>query len=223
MCGRYSFGNPARLATLPLGVELPALEARYNVAPSQHVPIVLHDAAGRHATMARWGLVPFWADDPAIGNRLANARGDTVASKPSFRGAFRARRALLPADGFYEWQPLPGQKVKQPWYIQLPGGAPFCFAGLWETWRPKGQPEAEPLLSCCLITTEPNGTMAPIHDRMPVILPPESYAAWLDPATPAAAAQTLLRPYDGPMHAYPVSTYVNAPRNEGAACSAPLS
>ncbi|MCZ8012696.1 MAG: SOS response-associated peptidase [Gemmatimonas sp.] len=223
MCGRYGFGNPARLSTLPLGVDLPALAARFNVAPSQAVPIVFHDAAGRHAILARWGLVPFWADDPAIGNRLANARGETVASKPSFRGAFKARRALLPADRFYEWQPLPGQKVKQPWCIQLEDAAPFCFAGLWERWVPKGQPDAEPLLSCCLVTTEPNAVMAPIHDRMPAIVPPTAYDLWLDPGTPAAAAQALIRPYGGPMRAYPVSTYVNAPRNEGPACSAPLS
>jgi putative SOS response-associated peptidase YedK len=172
--------------------------------------------------MARWGLVPFWADDPSIGNRLANARGDTVASKPSFRGAFKARRALVPADRFYEWQALPGQKVKQPWCIQLDHEAPFCFAGLWERWVPKGEPDADPLLSCCLITTEPNAVMAPIHDRMPVIVPPPAYDQWLDPGTSAAAAQALIRPYEGAMRAYPVSTYVNAPRNEGAACSAPL-
>lgn len=222
MCGRYGFGNPARLGTLPLGVALPALEPRFNVAPSQQVPVVLHDQHGRHAAMARWGLVPFWADDPAIGHRLANARGDTVASKPSFRGAFKTRRALLPADRFYEWQVVAGQKLKQPWCIGLPDEAPFCFAGLWERWRPKADPDGEPVLSCCLITTEPNDTMAPLHDRMPVILPPEAYDAWLDPATPATAAQALIRPYAGPMRAYPVSTYVNAPRNEGPACSAPL-
>lgn len=222
MCGRYGFGNPARLGTLPLGVDLPALEPRFNVAPSQAVPLVLQDAGERRALMAHWGLVPFWADSPAIGNKLANARGDTVAAKPSFRGAFKARRGLMPADRFYEWQPLPGQKVKQPWCIQLEDEAPFCFAALWERWTPKDAPGAEPLLSCCLITTEPNGTMGPIHDRMPVIVPPEAYAQWLDPATPAAVAQALIRPYDGAMRAYPVSTYVNAPRNEGAPCSAPL-
>jgi putative SOS response-associated peptidase YedK len=223
MCGRYGFGNPARLGTLPLGVELPPLEARFNVAPSQAVPMVLYDHGDRQALLARWGLVPFWADDVSIGNKLCNARGDTVASKPSFRAAFKVRRALLPADRFYEWQPLPGQKVKQPWCIQLADESPFCFAGLWEAWTPKDQPGAAPVISCCLITTEPNDTMRPIHDRMPVILPPEAYGAWLDPGTPAAAAQAFIRPYEGPMRAYPVSTYVNAPRNEGAACSAPLS
>lgn len=222
MCGRYGFGNPARLGTLPLGVALPDLEPRFNVAPSQAVPIVLQDAAGRRAIMARWGLVPFWAGDPGIGNKLANARGDTVAAKPSFRAAFRARRALIPADRFYEWQVRAGQSVKQPWCIQLADESPFCFGGLWEAWVPKGQPDAEPLVSCCLITTEPNDTMAPIHDRMPVILPSGAYDVWLDPTTPGAAAQALIRPYDGAMRAYPVSTYVNAPRNEGAACSAPL-
>jgi putative SOS response-associated peptidase YedK len=228
MCGRYGFGNPARMGTLPLGVELPPLEARFNVAPSQAVPIVVQGRSGsRRAGLARWGLVPSWADDPSIGNRLANARGDTVATKPSFRGAFKARRALLPADRFYEWQVLEGQKVKQPWCIQLPDDAPFCFGGLWEKWVPHagsdGASDAVSLVTCCLITTEPNATMTPIHDRMPVIVAPADYAAWLDPGTPAPVAQALIRPWEGPMHAFPVSTYVNAPRNEGPACSAPLS
>jgi putative SOS response-associated peptidase YedK len=221
MCGRYGFGNPARLGTLPLGVALPDLDARYNITPSQNVPLVLQEGETRQAAMARWGLVPFWADDPAIGNRLANARGDTVASKPSFRGAFRQRRGLMPADLFYEWQVIPGQKVKQPWCIRLADDAPFAMAALWERWTPKATPDAEPLLSCCVITTEPNGTMGPIHDRMPVILHAEDYARWLDPRTPAAEAQALIRPYDGAMRAYRVSTYVNAPRNLGAECAAP--
>jgi putative SOS response-associated peptidase YedK len=224
MCGRYGFGNPARLGTLPLGVALPDLEARFNVAPSQAVPVVFEQGGERRADLARWGLVPFWADDPSIGNRLCNARGDTVAGKPSFRSAFRARRALMPADLFYEWQPLPGQKVKQPWCIRLADDEPFCFAALWEQWTPKGvEPgDVAPLRSCCLITTEPNALMAPIHDRMPIILPRDAYDAWLDPATPPAVLQALLRPYDGAMHAYPVSTFVNAPRHEGPSCATPV-
>jgi putative SOS response-associated peptidase YedK len=219
MCGRYGFGNPARLGTLPLGVDFPGLTPRFNVAPSQAVPLVLQDAAGRHGLMAKWGLVPFWADDPAIGNRLANARGDTVASKPSFRAAFKARRGIMPADLFYEWQVLAGQKVKQPWCIRLADDRPFGIAALWERWIPKADPAAEPLLSCCIITTEPNGTMGPIHDRMPVILHERDFDEWLDPGTPVGRAQLLVAPYDGPMRAYPVSTFVNAPRNDSPECA----
>lgn len=221
MCGRYSFGNPARIATLPLGAPLPAYPARFNIAPSQTVPLVLHDRDGRRAQLARWGLVPFWADDPSISNRLANARGDTAATKPAFRAAFKTRRGLLPLDAYYEWQALPGSKVKQPWAIGLPDQAPFAVAALWERWMPKDQPEAEPLVTCCIVTTEPNATMAPIHDRMPVIVAPEDYDQWLDPAAPDAA-QALIRPWSGPMEAWKVSTYVNAPRNEGPECWRPV-
>lgn len=223
MCGRYGFGNPARLGTLPLGVDLSAslgeLPARFNVAPSQAVPLVLHDAGTRHARLARWGLVPFWADDPSIGNRLANARGETVASKPSFRAAFKARRGIMPADLIYEWQVIAGQKVKQPWCIRLADDRPFGMAALWERWVPKADPAAEPLLSCCIITTEPNGTMGPIHDRMPVILHERDFDEWLNPGTPVGRAQQLVAPYDGPMRAYPVSTFVNAPRNDSWECA----
>lgn len=222
MCGRYGFGNPARLGILPLGVDFPGLPARFNVAPSQAVPLVLHDRGARQGVMARWGLVPFWADDPAIGNRLANARGETVATKPSFRGAFKSRRGIMPADLFYEWQTLAGQKVKQPWCIRMADDRPFAMAALWERWVPKAQPDADPLLTCCIITTDPNSTMVPLHDRMPVILHEADYEEWLDPATPPARAQRLIVPFAGPMRAYPVSTYVNAPRNEGPACAEPL-
>jgi putative SOS response-associated peptidase YedK len=222
MCGRYGFGNPARLGTLPLGVALPDLAARYNVAPSQAVPFVLQDKEGRRAELVKWGLVPFWADDPSIGNRLANARSDSVATKPSFRNAFKSRRGLMPADLYYEWQVIPGQKVKQPWCIRLPDDAPFAMAALWERWAPKTDPDANPLTTCCVITTDANGVMAPIHDRMPVILHEADYDAWLDPKTPAAEAQALLRPFNGAMLAYPVSTLVNAPRNDSAANVLPL-
>lgn len=222
MCGRYGFGNPARLGTLPLGVEFPDLGARFNVAPSQAVPLVLQDHGHRAAVLARWGLVPFWADDPSIGNRLVNARGETAAAKPSFRAAFKQRRGLMPADLFYEWQVVAGQKTKQPWCIRLPDEQPFCMASLWERWSPKDQPDAEPLLSCCIITTDANPAMAPIHDRMPVILRPEDYDAWLDPQYTSARAQTLVRPYDGPMVSYRVSPLVNAPRHDAPACAEPL-
>ncbi|HYW32746.1 MAG TPA: SOS response-associated peptidase, partial [Gemmatimonas sp.] len=136
MCGRYGFGNPARLSELPLGAALPPSVPRFNIGPMQSVPLVFEDG-GRQATMARWGLVPSWADDPSIGNRLCNARGDTVAEKPSFRSAFRSRRGLMPAEFFFEWQVIEGQKIKQPWCIALEDGEPFVFAALWERWTPK--------------------------------------------------------------------------------------
>lgn len=226
MCGRYGFGNPARLAELPLGVEiaarLPALQPRWNITPSQRVVLVRETVDGRDAIMARWGLVPFWADDPSIGNRLANARGDTVAVKPSFRAAFAKRRALMPADLFYEWQPLEGAKVKQPWCMRMPDDAPFALAAIWEMWTPKNDPAAEPLVTCCAITTEPNDVMRPIHDRMPVILSPSDYDTWLDPSASVAEVQRLIRPYDGEMRAYKVSRLVNAPANDVAECAVPL-
>lgn len=226
MCGRYGFGNPMRLAELPLGVDLaaslPDLPARWNVTPSQHVPLIRETTVGREALMARWGLVPFWADDPSIGNRLANARGDTASVKPSFRAAFARRRGLMPADLFYEWQPLEGAKIKQPWCIRLPGDAPFAMAALWESWTPKDAPESPPLVTCCLITTEPNDTMRPIHDRMPVMLDPVDYEAWLDPKASTATLQRLIRPYAGAMHAFRVSRMVNAPVNDSPDCATQL-
>jgi putative SOS response-associated peptidase YedK len=222
MCGRYGFGNPARLGTLPFGVTLPELDAHYNLAPSRDVPLVRVDGDVRDAVLARWGLVPFWADDPSIGNRLANARGDTVASKPSFRAAFKLRRGLMPADLFYEWQVVEGQKAKQPWCMRLPDDAPFAFGAIWERWTPKGDPNVEPLVSCAIITTEPNAVMQRIHERMPVIIAPEDYDAWLDPRTSPTVAQSLVRPWAGALRAWPVGLRVNSPRFDDADCIAPL-
>lgn len=226
MCGRYGFGNPARLGTLPLGAALPALEAHFNMAPSSKVPIV-RQLDGKHtgerdATLAHWGLVPFWADDPSIGNKLANARGDTVATKPSFRAAFKQRRGLMPADLYYEWQVIEGQKVKQPWCIRMPDDAPFCFGAIWERWTPKADPGAESLVSCAIITTDANEATSHIHHRMPVIIAPEDFEQWLDPKTSPADAQTLVRPYEGAVNAFRVSTRVNSPRANDAECIAPL-
>lgn len=222
MCGRYGFGNPARLGTLPLGVAFPALTPRYNVAPSQAVPLVLQQGATREVVQAKWGLIPFWAEDPGIGHKLANARADGIASKPSFRAAFKTQRGLMPADLFYEWQVVPGHQGKQPWCIRLPDEEPFVMAALWDRWQPKHDPIADPVLTCCIITTDANATMEPIHHRMPAILPLGDVDAWLDPDTASADAARLLRPYSGPLHAYQVKTWVNATRNDGAQCAAPL-
>ena len=222
MCGRYGFGNPERLSTLPFGVPLPELVQRFNLTPSQDVPLVRETRKGREARMVRWGLVPYWADDKSIGNRLVNARGDSVATKPSFRDAFAERRGLLPADLFYEWQELRDHPVRQPWCVRLPDDAPFAFGAVWDRWKPKGEPDAEPLYTCAIITTEPNATMARIHDRMPLIIEPEDYDRWLDPLSALSTAQALVRPYAGEMEAWPVSLRVNNPRVDDAACIAPL-
>jgi putative SOS response-associated peptidase YedK len=219
MCGRYGFGNPARLGELPFNVPLPDLEPRWNVAPGQLVPLVLEEPEGRRAVMARWGLVPEWAADPSIGNRLINARGDTIRVKPAFQKAFRSRRGLMPADLFYEWQAVAGSRTKQPWCIRLPGDAPFAFGAIWERWLPTGaEPPVEPLVTCALITTAPNEVMAPIHDRMPVIVPPGAFTTWLDPRTREEDAFALLAPFAGELRAYPVATIVNATKNDDARC-----
>jgi putative SOS response-associated peptidase YedK len=200
-----------------MGVELGLdIRPRYNVAPMQQVLAIRPRDGKRHAELLRWGLVPSWADDPKIGNRLINARADTVASKPSFRSAFKRGRCLVLADGFYEWKAA--GKAKQPFFIRLKSDEPFAFAGLSEHWH-RGEQTVD---SCALITTEPNELMATIHDRMPVILRPDDYDAWLDPATDKDAAQVLLRPYPADeMTATPVSTLVNSPKNDVAACIEP--
>ncbi len=226
MCGRFTIRTAVKdvVAAFDLpeadAAESLPLFARYNVAPTQQVAAVRVNPIGgaRQLVPLRWGLVPSWADDPTIGNRMINARAETVASKPSFRGAFKSRRCLIVADGFYEWQKRGA--AKQPYYIRLRDGGPFGFAGLWERWHREGQT----IESCTIITTEANELMRPLHDRMPVIVPRSQYAAWLDPKTTGGEAiQKLLQPYPtDEMTAYPVSTVVNNPRNETAQCVAPL-
>ncbi|GMV37135.1 MAG: hypothetical protein AMXMBFR61_16430 [Fimbriimonadales bacterium] len=191
------------------------VEPRFNIAPSQRVPAIRLDAEGeRELALLQWGLVPGWAKDTSIGAKLFNARSETVAEKPSFRNAFRKRRCLMPADGFYEWQPTNGRK--QPVYIRLAGGEPFAFASLWEIWK---SPDGEVLETCTLLTTEPNEVMAPIHNRMPVILRPEESDAWLAPEARLGDLLGLLKPFPSEaMEVRPVSTYVNNPRNEGPEC-----
>jgi putative SOS response-associated peptidase YedK len=224
MCGRYThkfkWMEIHRLATLTT----PPLEFpdSFNVAPTQFAPVVRGLEGERRFDLLRWGLIPFWAEDQKIGNSLVNARADTAASKPAFRAAFKSRRCLVPASGFYEWQQLPGEKRKQPHYIARADEEPMFFAGLWERWDP---PEAsgEPIESYTILTTEPNTLMASIHDRMPVILEPENFAAWLSRETPAQRLSALLRPLPAElMMARPVSTLVNNPRNNLPECVAPL-
>jgi len=218
MCGRFVRKvSPKEMAEF-FDVVVTESPARYNIAPSQPVAAVRirpHEG-NRELVNLRWGLIPFWADDPKIGYKLINARAETAATKPSFRSAFKSRRCLIPATGFYEWQKL-DPKHKQPFHIGLKDGQSFAFAGLWDEWH---DPEGEVIESCAVLTTDANELMRPIHNRMPVILPREEYGQWLDPSLQdQEALQRLLRPFppEG-MAAYPVSTFVNAPRNEGPQC-----
>ena len=244
MCGRYTQTRTwSELVDLYRISEVPDADLRptprYNIAPTQTVPVVRpatkdsaggdaaagDDAAGgstpkdgtfvggRALAMLRWGLVPFWAKDPTIGSRLINARAESIAEKPSFRDAFRKRRCLVLADGFYEWQTQP-QGPKQPFYITTP--ATVAFAGLWERWRDPAGPVLE---TCSIVTTEASDQLRPIHDRMPVILAAEAFDAWLDARAPLAAA--LLVPYRQALTVYPVARRVNAVRHDDPACIAP--
>jgi putative SOS response-associated peptidase YedK len=221
MCGRYTLRTSPKLLASSLGVEdLPLFNPRYNIAPTQFVLAarLREDRPAREAVLLKWGLIPSWAKDPAIGNRCINARADGVADKPSFRAAFKRRRCLIAADSFYEWQKV-GSK-KQPWLFQLQGGTPFAFAGLWETRKP---PDGEPVESCAIITTEANGLVKSVHERMPVILSPDDYDAWLAPAEDARRLLTLLGPFPaGKIEAFPVGLHVNNPRNDDPACVEPL-
>jgi putative SOS response-associated peptidase YedK len=221
MCGRYTLKSRADIIAETFGVPVPAtLPERFNIAPSQQV-LAVREGAGSHQrelVALQWGLVPFWADDPEIGSRMTNARSETAASKPAFRASFRSRRCLIVADGFYEWQPRNG--TKQPYYIRLTSGQPFGMGGLWDRW----DKQDEPLETCTILTCDANEAMLAIHDRMPVVIPPESFDIWLDPDIhdPGRLAH-LLRPFHpDEMRAYPVSTLVNNVRNDSAACIEPV-
>ncbi|MDH3595076.1 MAG: SOS response-associated peptidase [Rhodospirillales bacterium] len=222
MCGRYSLTTPAEALRRVFGfLEQPNLAPAYNIAPTQAVAVLRLGADGmRHFARLRWGLVPAWAKDLSIGARMINARAESVADKPAFRSAFRQRRCLVMADGFYEWQKCP-EGPKQPYRIALADGGPFGFAGLWESWTDKGS--GETVETCTIVTTEANELLTPIHHRMPVILAPEDVAAWLDAAASPEAAQALLRPCPAAvLVAYPVSTRVNKVANDDPGVIAPL-
>lgn len=190
------------------------LSARYNIAPSQMIPTIRSKADRSFALgLVKWGLIPSWTKGKP---KLApiNARGETVSSSSMFRSAFDRRRCLIPADGFYEWRKL-DEKTKQPMFIHMKGDKPFAFAGLWERWKPDEQ--SEPIDTCTIITTSPNGLMKEIHDRMPVILSPQDFPKWLDRETPGKDVAELIRPFDQEqMEAWSVSTRVNSPKNDGA-------
>ena len=195
----------------------------YNIAPTQEILVVVQEpgTATRQARRHRWGLIPSWAKDPAIGNQLINAQVETAATKPAFRVAFRKRRCLILADGFYEWQVEPGKKARVPHYIRMKDEKPFSFAGLWSEWR---SADGSELRSCAIITTEPNELMAEIHNRMPVILDKKHFDRWLDrDYKETKELKKLLVPYPArKMKAYPVSRLVSNSRNDVPECLEPL-
>jgi putative SOS response-associated peptidase YedK len=230
MCGRYVVAYDP--STLVEGFSLTRVQPfppRWNIAPQSEVPVVHDTREGeRVATLMRWGLVPHWARDTRIGAKLNNARLESAADKPSFRQALRRRRCLLPASGFYEWQARTGsdgKAFKQPWYFSPAEGPWLALAGLFEAWRPAdAAPETPWLLSCCILTREANEVMAPVHERMPVIVPPAHQAAWLDRQQQDVAALAALMPATPPqdLRAWPVGRAVGRAGNEGAALIAPL-
>lgn len=222
MCGRFAlYTDPIALAKKFQTENLLELQPSYNVAPSQAIPIIRNEQGHRLFSLAKWGLIPSWAKDIKIGYNTINARADTVAEKPSFRSAFQHRRCLIPADGYFEWQEIANSKIKQPWYISLKNQEPMALAGLWEHWQGSDGTEIE---SCTIIVTADNELMQPIHDRMPVILPPETWATWLDVAnTNKEGSQSLLNQYPADsMTAWPVGTVVNSPRHNGKECIQPM-
>jgi putative SOS response-associated peptidase YedK len=221
MCGRFALKAPPRSIQEHFHLlEISDLSPRYNVAPSQSVAVIRHfpQHPFPRLDMLRWGLIPGWASDMKIGYRMINARGETLAQKPSFRTAYKKRRCLVAADGFYEWSHAGGQK--QPFYVHLKSGDVFGFAGLWESWN---NPEGGILESCTIITSAANALIGKIHDRMPVILSPEHYEAWLHYTTPAQTLQQLLVPYPADkMETYRVGSEVNNPKNDTPGCIKPL-
>lgn len=220
MCGRYALYGPVSRLREHFEVDFDEIDfrPRYNLAPQQFAPVVREHEGVRHAAMLRWGLLPSWAKDAAMATRLINARAETAAEKPAFRAAFKARRCLVPADGFYEWQA--GADGKQPYFVRLTADAPLALAGLWEHWTAPG---GEELSTFTILTTAANELLAPIHDRMPVILPPEAWGLWLNPARTPAQVMPLLLPYPAAaMTMWPVARRVGNVKHDDAALVEPL-
>ena len=226
MCGRFASTTPPDQLAKYFGAAAPEQlldgdRANYNVAPTQGVYTVFEDGGVRRLDTFHWGLVPFWAKDPKIGGRMINARAETIAEKNSYKRPFARRRCLIPADGFYEWKKVEGQKKKQPMYMSRVDGEPFAFAGLWEVWKDKNHSDedGEPLelLSCTIITGEPNEKVAEVHDRMPVMLPPDTWDEWLDRDNhDTDSLQGLLVPAPARLiQLHPVSSDVNNVHNNG--------
>lgn len=223
MCGRFGLTRPEALKLERFGItELPPLVPRFNIPPSSDILVVRERKGVTEAEMIRWGLVPSWAKDPSIGNRMANVRSDTALEKSSFRAPMQKRRCLIPADVFFEWQDVPGQKRRKPHAVAMLKGEPFALGGLWEAWRSKEN--GEWLITCAILTTEPNELLAPIHDRMPVIIRPEDYRAWVDPDTKATAVRNLVESYSaGEMRAWEIGLLVNDPKVDDARILSPVS
>jgi putative SOS response-associated peptidase YedK len=226
MCGRYvSVSSPTLLAEQLHVDEVRAddVDPNYNVTPRTEVPIVaetLMKDTGEHKRVldrVRWGLVPSWAKDLKMGDRLINARSEGIETKPAYRKAFAKRRCLVPADGFYEWRALPGRKQKQPYFIAHADREPMAFAGLYEVWRDRSDPEAPWIRSCVIVTTQANEKLEPIHDRMPVVLPERAWGEWLDVENhdTASLSRLLVPAPSEEFICYPVSTLVNKPDNQG--------
>lgn len=212
MCGRFTLTvDASELQQVFPWINIPegSLRPRFNIAPTQPVAVLPNDGQNRLDYFV-WGLIPSWSKDTKIASRLINARAETLAEKPSFRSAYKRRRCLIFADGFYEWQQVPGEKSKTPLFIHLADNKPFAFAGLWEIWY---SPDGSEVRSCTIITTEPNSFMQPIHNRMPVILPEDTYQEWLQPGDVSPQElDPLLAPYAaGNLAAHPVSRAVNNP------------
>jgi len=224
MCGRFARKSTQEVLAEWFDLELeemPWFAPTYNAAPQSTQPIVRLglDSGRREVALLRWGLVPFWAKEPNFGYTTINARAEEAATKPAFREAFKKRRCLVPADAFYEWQRL-DPKTKRPFAIALASGEPYAFAGLWESWR---RPEGESLETFTILTTDPNELMAPIHNRMPVILEPKNYDRWLDHGDPARPPVDLLRPYPAEkMRAWPVNDRVGNVRNNDPSLLEPV-
>jgi putative SOS response-associated peptidase YedK len=215
MCGRFTLRTPGRQLADFFGLpDVPNLSPRFNVAPSQPVVTVRQLPQGRHMAMLTWGLVPHWSHEPQA---FINARSETAADKPAFRGPFRRRRCLIAADGFYEWKRE--GKRKQPYFFTLPHNNPFAFAGLWDRWEGNGSG----VEGCTILTTDANESVQPVHERMPVILETQDWDVWLDPDEhDLKTLQPLLRPYAGVLAGYPVSTLVNNPRQDSPELIQPL-
>lgn len=215
MCGRFAQRTNSKGLAKAFKVEaVPAVEPRFNIAPAQNILGVRETPDGREIAFLRWGLIPSWAKDASMGAKLINARSETVTEKPSFREAFKRRRCIIPADGFYEWQRTAGGK-KQPYFFQLRQSVPFGFAGLWDRWAGE---DGQSVDSCTILTTEANELLRLVHDRMPVILHTDDYELWLDDdPRKVELRRELLRPYDAvEMMAYPVGMSVNSTNRQGA-------
>ena len=216
MCGRFTLHFPVELLAGIFGLQdLPGLVPRYNIAPIQAAAVVRSTGTTRRLELFRWGLVPSWAKDSSGGSRMINARSESLSDKPSFRNAVRFRRCIVPASGFYEWKPEGARKI--PYYIRLSDGTPMGFAAIWEAWK---TPAGAFLETFAILTTSANPLIAPIHDRMPVILHPDTYGLWLDKeVSNPIQLQSLYLPYPaGLLTLHPVSTLVNSPRNDHPAC-----